>query len=218
MKIRRGFTLVELLIALALNAIILTALISIFIANLYHYRNVINTNRLEQTLQAAMDIMANDIRRAGYWSNASNDLALDQNNNPFMASGLDVALGNSNTCILFSYDHDFNGALPSISSSYDDERYGYRLNGQAIQSRPWGATFSCSASASAWENITDPTIVTVTALTFSLTTQTVTTGPGTAGITLRSVDVTLTGQLASDSTVTKTITQHIRIRNDKFIP
>lgn len=213
-----GFTLVELVIALGLNLVVVVALLGIFIANLNHYRSVLNANMLYQQLQTAMDIMTSDIRRAGYWANASNDAHLDQNNNPFMASGLDVSVPAGNTCILFSYDHNNNGTLPSIGSGSDDERYGYRLSGTAIQTRPWGASFSCAAAASAWENMTDTNIVNVTALTFTLTTQTINTGPGTAGITLRSVDISLTGRLVSDSTVTKTLTQHVRIRNDKFIP
>lgn len=213
-----GFTLTELVIALAINMVVLAALVSIFVSNLQHYRYVINANRLHQQLQGAMDLMTSDIRRAGYWANSSNDLSLDQNNNPFMTSSTDISVGTGNNCILFTFDHDKNGSIPSITSSADDERYGYRLSGQTLQTRPWGATFSCSATSTAWENITDPKVINVTALTFTLNTQTISTGPGTAGITLRSVDITLTGQLANDATVTKTLTAHVRIRNDKFIP
>ncbi|MDR3476517.1 MAG: prepilin-type N-terminal cleavage/methylation domain-containing protein [Gammaproteobacteria bacterium] len=212
-----GFTLPELVIALVVNIIVLAALVSIFVTNLQHYRKVINTNRLNQQLQTAMDIMSSDIRRAGFWSNASNDLNLDQNNNPFMTSTTDISVTGGN-CILFTYDHNQNGALPSISASSDDERYGYRLNGQTLQSRPWGASFACNAAASAWENITDPNVLLITNLTFTLNTQTILTGPGTAGITIRSVDISMTGTLANDTTTTKTITEHVRIRNDKFIP
>ena len=215
---QRGFTLVELLVALALNIVVLVALVSIFVANLQHYRIMLNTNRLYQQLHSAMDMMSTDIRRAGSWVNARNDLGLDQNNNPFMASGADITIGSPNSCILFTYDHNKTGTLPAISSSSDDDRYGYRLNGQVLQARPWGAAFSCAASAASWENMTDSSFMQVTALSFTLTTQTITTGPGTAGIQLRSVDITLTGRLASDATVTKTLTEHIRIRNDVFIP
>jgi prepilin peptidase dependent protein B len=213
-----GFTLTELIMTLAINLIVLIALVSIFIANLKQYRSVININQLHQQLQSVMDIISNDIRRAGYWANASNDISLDQNNNPFMTNATDVTVNAGNNCILFTYDHNNNGSLPSISSSYDDERYGYRLNGQTLQTRPWGAAFDCAAAASAWENITNSTVIRITNLTFTLSTTNIATGPGTAGIRLRSVDITLTGQLASDSSVTKTLTQHIRIRNDKFIP
>ena len=66
--------------------------------------------------------------------------------------------------------------------------------------------------------MTNSNVINITALTFTLNTTTLTTGPGTRGVAIRSVDITLTGRLVNDATVTKTLTQHIRIRNDKFIP
>lgn len=214
-----GFTLPEVIIALAINAFLMIALVIVFMANLDHYNNLLNNAVLSEQMQTAMDIISGDIRRAGYWANAANDIGNHTNTNPFMASGADISVGGTgNSCILLTYDHDNNGSLPAISSSYDDERYGYRLNGSTLQARPPGATFSCNASASSWENMTDSNVITMTALTFTLNTQTITAGPGTRGIIIRSVDITMTGQLASDSTVTKTLTRHIRIRNDKYTP
>jgi type IV pilus assembly protein PilW len=215
---QRGFTIIELMIALAINMVIFIALGTIFIANLNHYKRSLNSMRLNQQLQAAMAFMVNDIRRAGYWANANTDIGIDANDNPFQASGTDVSVNGSNNCILFTYDHDSDGSLHANSSSTDDERYGFRLQNSAIQVRPWGATFSCTASANAWENLTDPNIINITALSFTLNTSTVTTGPSARGLTMRSVDISITGQLVSDSSVSKTITQHVRIRNDKFIP
>jgi len=212
-----GFTLVELLIALALNAILFAALLAMFTSNLYHYTKTVNINRLNQQLQQTLELMSDDIRRAGYWANAANDVGTGANNNPFMATAVDITVTGGN-CILFAYDHASNGTLPAISTTIDDDRYGYRLSGTAVQERPPGATFACTAAANNWENITDPNVVKITALSFTLNTSTVTTGPGAQGITLRSVDISLTGQLVSDATITKTITQHVRIRNDKFIP
>jgi prepilin peptidase dependent protein B len=214
-----GFTLTELLVALVINVLVLGSLLGIFIANLNHYTTTINSNRLNQQLQAVMQLMTSDIRRAGYWSNASNNIATDTNTNPFIVAGTtDISVGGTgNNCILFSYDHNSNGTLPGLSTTADDERYGYRLVGGAIQTRPWGATFNCSAATTNWENITDPT-VTITALTFNLTTQTLSTGLGASSLTTRSVDISLTGQLTSNSAITKTLTEHVRIRNDKFNP
>lgn len=216
-KQQLGFTLTELMVALVLNTFLLAALIAIFTANVDHYRKSLNLNRLNQQLQTAMDIMTSEIRRAGFSATASNDVGTGQNNNAFVASGVDIAVNGSGNCILFAYDHDGNGTLPSISSSVDDERYGFRLNGQTLQSRPPGAAFSCTASSSAWENMTDPGFIQITSLTFTLTTTTMTTGPGTQGLAIRSVDISITGRLTSDNTITKTLTQHVRIRNDKFI-
>lgn len=211
-----GFTLIELLIALVISTLLLSGLLALFGANVGHYNKTMNYNRLNEQLKAALEIMANDIRRAGYWANASNDVATNQNNNPFMTSTTDVSVNANNNCILFSYDHGNNGSLPAISANYDDDRYGFQLSNNAIQSRPPGAAFSCAASG--WENVTDPNIITITNLTFTLINSTITTGPGSQGIRMRSVDISVTGQLANDSTVSRTLTQHVRIRNDKFIP
>ncbi len=210
-----GFTLVEVLIALVINAILFAGLITIFLANLEHHRKMLDISQLNEELQAAMQMMTSEIRRAGYWANAQNDIGTTQNNNPFMASGTDITLSGTN-CILFSYDHDKNGTLPTLSSSYDDERYGIRLNGGAIQIRPPGATYACTASASAWENVTDTSIITITDLSFTLNQQSVSVNA--SSLLVRSVDISITGQLVSDSTITKTITAHVRIRNDKFVP
>jgi len=214
----KGFTMVELLVALVINLLLFVMLVTVLLTNLNHYRTVTNINRLNQQLQTTLFLMANDIRRAGYWSNATNDVSLDQNTNPFMASGTDMSVNGSNNCILFTYDHNGTGTLPAISSSSDDDRYGYRLMNQAIQSRPFGATFSCTASASNWDNMTDTNAIQITNLTFTLNTSTITTGPNTKGIVQRSVDISITGNLVSNASVTRTLTSHVRIRNDKFIP
>jgi len=214
-----GFTLVEMMVAVVINLILFAALITIFVNNLEHYRKEIEINRLYEQLQLAMQLMTGDIRRAGYWSNASSNVGTNQNTNPFMVTNsTDVSVNNTNNCILFTYDHNNTGSLPAISSASDDDRYGYRLMNGVLQARPPGASFICTASANSWENMTDPNLITITALTFTLNTTTLTTGPGAQGIMIRSVDITLTGQLTDNTTVTKTISQHVRIRNDKFIP
>lgn len=214
-----GFTLIELMIALALNALLFTALLTIFLSNIDHYRKTLNHDRLDQQLQMAMSLMASDIRRAGYSANSKNDIGLHQNNNPFLVAGTtDLSINASNNCILFTYDHNGDGILPGISAAIDDERYGFRLNAQTLQARPPGSAFSCTASASSWENMTDPNLLHVTALSFTLNSATVIIGPGTKGLQMRSVDISITGTLTSDASITKTLTQHVRIRNDKFIP
>lgn len=213
---QRGFTFTELLMALTINLFLFGALLTAYLANIDHYNETLQTLRLNQQLQTILNIMSNDIRRAGYWANANSDINLATNSNPFMGVGTDLTITGS--CILFAYDRDNNGVLPSISSGIDDERYGFRLINNAVQARPPGAAFSCAATQTAWENLTDPNLIQITALTFTLNSRTITTGPGTQGILLRSVDITITGRLTSNNAITKTLTQRIRLRNDKFIP
>ncbi len=216
-KKMRGFTFTELMVALAINAILFAAITTIFVSNLDQYHRLLNRYRLDQDLQVAMNLMSTDIRRAGYWGNADSDINSATNDNPFQASGTDITTNASNTCILFTYDHDANGSLAAISSTTDDERYGYRLSGTTLQARPPGAAYDCSAAASAWENVTDPNVMTISALTFTINTSNVTVGPGTKGINIRTVTISITGNLVSDPTVTETLTNTIKVRNDEFV-
>ncbi len=212
---QQGFTFTELMVALVINLFLAAGLILLFLSNINHYRKTIQINRLNYQLESALYLMSSNIRRAGFWNNAYSDVGTGQNNNPFMASSVDMTTVNNN-CILFAYDKDGNNSLPAISNSYDDERYGYRLNNQAIEARPPGATFNCTATN--WEVMTDTNTIEITTLNFAITTKTINTGPGSIGMTMRSVDITLTGRLKSDTSVTKTLTQHIKVQNDKFIP
>jgi prepilin peptidase dependent protein B len=212
----RGFTLVELMIALAINIFLLAGLIDIFVVNLEHYRKIFNANELQEQLQSAMYFMTNEIRRAGYSSTAGSDIGSGQNNNAFMAATTDISVNGTNNCILFTYDRTGTGSLPAISASIDDERYGYRLSSSTLQTRPPGALFSCTAAASNWENMTDPNVITITSLSFTLNTTTLAAAGG--DLLVRSVDISITGQLASNSAVAKTITAHVRLRNDKYVP
>lgn len=209
-----GFTLVEIMIALLINALLFAAVITIFTAVMKHYREFKLINQLDTQLQTVVSLMANDIRRAGYWSGASGDIGLGQNNNPFMASGTDITA--SGNCILFTYDRNQNGTLPSISSSIDDERYGYRLSNMTILTRPPGAGFSCSATD--WENFTDPNVIQVTSLTFTLASSQYTTGPGSQAMTFRRVTIDITGRLTSNPSITQTISRQVKVQNDKFSP
>ena len=210
----RGFTFVELLVALAINLVLFAGLLTIFLSNINHYRSSINLNRLNQQLHTSMLLMTNEIRRAGYWVNAQNDLGSAVNNNPFMAAGTNITV--SGSCILFTYDSNSDGALPSIAANVDDERYGFRLSGQTLQTRAYGSPYDCATASDNWENVTDSNIIQITSLTFTLNASTIATGPGNKGLDIRSVDISITGRLTSDNTITRTITKHIRIMNDKF--
>ncbi|VVC75585.1 hypothetical protein AQUSIP_08750 [Aquicella siphonis] len=218
LKQQQGLSLVELLVALVVNIILLSALIAAFSSTISHYNNVNNADTLNQQLESALLLMANDIRRAGYWGNAMNDVNTGLNNNPFMAADTDVSINGGNNCILFTYDYDNNGSVQAVTSASDDERYGFRVVNQTLQARPPGAPFDCTAAASAWENVTNPSILRITALSFSLSTATVPAGQASKVMQIRSVNISITGQLTSDATVTKTLTQQVRIRNDKYIP
>lgn len=213
-----GITLIELLIALTINVILLAGVINVISLAVGHENKLSDQNQLNQQLQTVMQLMANDIRRAGYWANARTDLATGKNTNPFMATTTNLQVNSTNDCILFTYDAANNGSLPAISNTGDDDRYGYRLVGAILQARPPGATFSCTAPATEWENLLDPTRIKITNFTVTLSQHLVPNNAPAAKLAMRSVDISITGQLINDATVTKTLSQHIRVRNDQLLP
>ena len=216
-----GFSVIEILIALVISTILLIGVVGLFISSVKSSRESLSMVQLHHELRTVMTRMANHIRRAGYWALAHHDVGSGANNNPFMAADTDLRIHGGNDCILLAYDFNKDGTLPPLNTSSGDERYGYRLNNQTIQSRPASAAFDCTASAASWDTITDPNIIAITALSFTATNKVIDldgTGSGTSTLTIRDVVISITGQLANDSAVSKTLTQTVRVRNDLFTP
>lgn len=211
---QRGLSIIEILVMLLIAGVIISASLSIFTQSLSVSSQVINQGKLNRDLNAAMNTMVADIQRAGYWGNAT----ASASNNPFMAPGLDIAINESNDCIIFTYDRNGNGMVAPINPASDDEHYGFRrTSGGVLQFRPPGATFTCNAPND-WVNITDINIVTITAFSVTLIDVPVSPSGGADRTHYRSVILTITGQLTSDANITVTLSRTVKIYNNKFTP
>lgn len=104
----RGFTLVELLVAMAVGAIVLTAIYSVYggLTRSYTTQNV--TADMQQVVRAGIDFMVEDIIRAGL--------------NPQEAAGIGIATATS-TSIRFTADRNMNGTIDAGNS--EDITYLY---------------------------------------------------------------------------------------------
>ena len=200
-------TLIELLIALTIGVVVVAAGMAVFVASVNHGRDSVEYSHLDTQLQRAMGAITRDVKRAGYWASAGTSQT-----NPFTQAATDITVNAAGDCILMAYDNDDDGSLPAEGSSSDDERYGFRLMNSAMQFRPATGTFSCSAAAANWTNLTDTNVINITA--FSVAKNTSTEG----SIELRTITVSITGQLVSDATVTKSLTQTIKVQNDRYTP
>lgn len=63
----RGFTLVELLIAMTLGLFLVAAVLSVFLGGLNTFRATDSLSRIQENGRIAMEIMRRDIRQAGFW-------------------------------------------------------------------------------------------------------------------------------------------------------
>jgi type IV pilus assembly protein PilW len=257
MKKQKGYTLIELMIAIALGLIVVGATIAIYISAVGSSSSTIKSARLNHDLEAVMALMINDIKRSGYWGGAV--VGVDSRNNPFTAASTNINIPIS-SCILYSYDANGSGSLtPTVLTDDVDanEYYGFKLINNTLSMRKTGnTTNSADCSDGTWDEFIDGNQLTITALTFSLvpvdvnadgdttdpgdlpatsrcqniTTDTVTNAAACATDTAnctaalpcniaqkRVVNIQLSGQLTSDTTVTKTLNGTVEIRNSRLL-
>ena len=217
----RGLSLVELMIGIAVGSLIVGGAATLFVNNILASRRMLLEARINQDLRAVGDLITRDLRRAGYWDNAIQGTVL---------SGTNTA-PQSNPYRTVSYDSISNELTYSFSRGTENdtldsaENFGFRLNSGVIQMK---------TSSSAWQDVTDPNVITVTQLKIVPTTNTVWLGarctpvlsPGSANssggagpsLTMRSFDVTIEAKSANDTTSATTRQLHtsVKVRNDLF--
>ncbi|MGH8462450.1 MAG: prepilin-type N-terminal cleavage/methylation domain-containing protein [Stenotrophobium sp.] len=204
MRRQNGFGLIELMIALALGLTLIAGILSVFLSTLQSNTDLANNQQLDNEMQATMDLMIRDLRRAGGNGSPS---PLPNFTNPFGLGSLGAYSGEAaNSCVLFSYDLNNNGVLDTASSS--DERFGYRLKQGVVQMRTGG--LSCTQDS--WINITTPAVVKVTQLQFTIVPMT------DGGMVVNRISVLMTGQLTRNAGVTRSLTSNVRVRNDVWTP
>jgi prepilin peptidase dependent protein B len=208
---QRGFTLVELMIALAVGLIVLAAIAALTVATVSANKSVLKSTRLDQELRAVMQVLTRDLRRVGYDGNLNDGNAVPITITP------ETYAGNANACVLYAYDRNDDGAL---TTSSPDERFGFRFDPtlKAVEARSSNA--ACDASTG-WENITQEAAIEITSLQFVPNYRTVTivinpvTG-ATRTAQVREIDIVLQGRLKDDPSVVRQIQETIRVRNDEL--
>lgn len=226
MKKQAGFTLIEIMIALVLGLIVLSATIGIYVSTVKGSTDTINSARLNHDLDSVMSLMVNDLRRAGNWGGAI--AGANSETNPFAIGAANIQIPTA-ACILYTYDADGDGTPDN------GEYYGFKLQSGAIKIRSSDtaeATTDCTGTG--WSTLTVEEDVNITALTFSTAYKclNVTTAipyntpcaevtaanlaTGAKASESRQLTINLTGQLVNDTAVTKTLTNTVKVRTDRI--
>lgn len=114
-----GFSLVELLVGLAVGLFVLTGTLTLFASTSKHQQNLYGAARFEREMREVLGVIADDLRRAGYGgilpsmdNNQNGAITIeDMVFNPFTAAGNDLAVAQktgeaANSCVTFSYNLD----------------------------------------------------------------------------------------------------------------
>jgi type IV pilus assembly protein PilW len=224
----RGTSLIELLVALALGLLLAAGALRLAAGHIDTQRRQLLESRLTQDLRSVVELIARDVRRAGYWGDASQatrgatDRPGSRPVNPYRGV---VLTGPADTPWLgYSYSRD----LTEDDVNGNQEKFGLRLNPatQAIEWRLSGSAVTPD-ERDHWQALTDPALMRVTRLAIRLDEQpqnllalcpltTCSTGADCPPERLqRQVQVDIEARDAQDARVTMRLSVTSRLRNDE---
>ncbi len=218
---QRGLGLVEMMVGLALGLFIVGGALAMFSTFTTDNRQLLQEARIVQDLRATADLITRDLRRAGYWGDASSGVWASggsstppKSNYGFMAAApcagatlnqKTTAAASSSLC--FSIAQDANNAVGS------DERFGFELDSGVIYSVVGGAARLA---------LSDPKSITITDLVITPSSQVLPVSDFCAKtctvncpeVVVREYEVLIKGHLPGDTAASRFQRSNVRLRND----
>lgn len=189
----RGYTLIELMIAILLAAIVIAATMGFLFASVKSSTENIRLTQMNQEMRAVMTFMLDEVRRAGF-AGSSGD--------PDMMNELEWVAGSS--CLKYAYQT--NAASTAVASN----TMAFKHVGNEI--RYIGPGGNCGNAGQA---LNDTGVVRITSMTIS----NVTTGaspinfPVSSSVAIPTLKITLQGEMDNPAT-TRLISDVVRLRNE----
>lgn len=211
-----GFGLIELMVAVVIGLVVVGGITSLLVATLRTNTDNMEMTRLTQDLRATAELVTRDLRRAGYWPNAVDDVGSGGTSNPFQAIGFNdnPSDGLDATCVLYRYDENENGTLEAT----EQRGFRYDADAQVIEAKT-GGTDGCDDDTGDWEALTDNAadrFMEITNFRFTSMGGAPFESVSVTGrtFTIREVVINVEGRLADDPSVTRSVQSTIRVRND----
>jgi len=209
--LQRGLSIVEMLVGIAIGLFIVAGTTKLFVESVVGNRRLMLQARVNQDLRAAADLVARDLRRAGYWQASTSGASWPAAANPYRAV---TPIGNAGASIAtFAYSRNNENNVRDVG-----DEAGFQLSSGVLRMRN-GST--------AWQELTDPTVVAITEFTVTPVITSVSLGPyctptcsaGAAGcpaVNVRRYDIVIKGRSVSDASVVRQLNESIRVRNDEL--
>lgn len=234
----RGFSLVELMIALVAGLLVVGAVLAFTLSSLRSNSEYIRATRLTQELRTTLNFVSDELRRAGYDEDALNYIfrpATFTASSPFAP----ISVSNVNAddgCIIYSYDR-----LPGVAGQLEPgngelraiRRAQRTVNGQVVgviefaESSATNATVSCSGGSpdytqypagcnGNWCSVSDPRILNITrfALSDGRVANLPTSITGARAMQIRVIGIEIRGALLGAQDITRAVRSDVRVRAD----
>ena len=236
-----GFSLVELMLALAAGLVVSLALVAFLMSSFKSNSEYVQSTRLTQELRNGLDVAARDLRRAGYDENALAKMASGTGSKfarMLLSTEITPAtVPKTYSCVIYGYDRPNSGACASASGTVDTcngEVRGLRRVQRTVNNRPVGVleyavstggiTPSCTGAGP--DYTTNPPYLCNAATTwcvlsdptrlnisrFALTDSRVTVDQ----VQLRDIGISLQGGIAGSTEYTRGVRTSVRIRSECF--
>jgi type II secretory pathway pseudopilin PulG len=216
-----GITLIETMIGLALSLIVTTSMIGLMGNSMGSASRIIKMSQLTDEMRNAMSMMSRDVRRANYNANniycyANSDCGID--NSATQSSDVIVTTTDGDSCFIFGLDRDYDG------NANNDGGGGFRrvtTGGVGVIEMWVGSSVpACGSGSADWVAVTDPEFVNITGFRVDDSASfnnVLEAASGTVTQRTRFVEVEINGQLVLDNTITRTIQDKVKLRNNFFL-
>ena len=212
MRDELGFSIIELMVGIALALLIAAAATLLLSSSVSENRRLLLEARLTQDLRSAADLVIRQTRRAGYWGTASTlglwSASANAIPNPYAALTPDTSASDT-IALRYSQDTLENNAVD------DNEQVGFRLRNGALEAQLGDRN---------WQALTDSSTLIVTRFEIQPHVQSValesacqcvaTATCAAPQVQVRSVDIEISGRAAGDASVLRTVRSTARLRND----
>lgn len=231
--LNKGFSLIELMVAMVVGLFVAGIVATMYVSVIRANSTTVQLSRLNQDLQATIDIIARDIQRAGYDADSAQNLARNTSGQHITSAGVattsDVEAvfyafqtGTTNpkdyvsasNCILLRYDANDNGVVAGGSSS-QPEILGFRYASaaQAVEYQNWTSVASQNCTSTGWQTLAGGDgHMNINGLTFTLKPA----SGASPTFSQRSIVINISGSSATDPTLSVTLSREVRLRNDQF--
>ena len=230
-----GLSIVELMIGIVIGLFIVAGATLMLTTQLGDNRRLLLEAQVQQDLRAAADMISRDIRRAGYWGQAYQQVwpAAAAASNPYTRMD-PVAAPLGTSAIEYDRSTDEDGAVfgtddngVDVTPNRPRERVGFRLHST-------NKTIDYMVGANNWQSLTDKEVLEVTTFELVLTARQVDVpcgagpcGPCVAGLcpainqvtgcrlvqVYRDVTITIVAKARHDPTVQRALRDNVRLRN-----
>jgi prepilin peptidase dependent protein B len=197
LAVKKGFSLVEMLLALLFGSLLLVMVISLYATTVSSGAKSLKYARLRADLQSIISVMETDIRRAGYGGSEY-----------MVGSGavktVDSIHSEDKECIVYYYNHD------GSTSVRDSNKMGFRFNLDKNEIQFGTGVDPLAANcynSGYWQALSDKAFLKITALRFTENIS------PSASAAMRSVQIDLKGELVSDKQITHSISTMVQVRN-----